>query len=100
MPDRRPKQTPRRPRPLGDRTDHYWRVLRMARANGTDLVAALDQGHLTSDDWAGMVQRCRGCAWADGCRRWLDDPEQALRDTPHDCVNRAHFASLRNRLQE
>lgn len=102
MRDPHPEQspeTPRRPIPLGDTTDHYWRVLRMARANGTDLIAATDQGHLTSDAWAGMVQRCRGCTWADACSHWLNDPEQARRDTPHECVNRTHFAALRKQLQ-
>ncbi|MDO6584802.1 DUF6455 family protein [Salipiger sp. 1_MG-2023] len=92
-------QDTRRPRPLGARTDHYWLVQRMARANGTDLAAASDDGHLTQEQWAAMIERCRGCAWVQGCQRWLDQPEQALRDTPANCGNRAHFADLRTRLQ-
>ncbi|EPX79808.1 DUF6455 family protein [Salipiger mucosus] len=86
--------------PLGDRTEHYWLVQRMARANGTDLVAAMEAGVLDQEAWAGMVERCRGCAWADGCHRWLDRPGDALRDTPEGCENRARFATLMARLQE
>lgn len=92
--DARPNQ------PLGDENDHYWLVQRMAQANGTDLVAAADAGHLPQEDWAGMVQRCRGCTWAEGCQRWLDRPVDAMRDTPEDCVNRQHFAALQAKLQE
>ncbi|MBN8185351.1 MAG: hypothetical protein GYB50_05240 [Rhodobacteraceae bacterium] len=92
--DTRPHQ------PLGDPQEHYWLVQRMAQANGTDLVLATDAGILTQEDWAGMVQRCRGCKWTDGCQRWLDRPEDALRDTPEDCVNRAHFAALKELLGE
>ncbi len=83
-----------RPRPLGDVTVHYWRVIRMARATGTDLVAATSDGALTQQAWADMVQRCRACPWADGCGRWLDQAAQPPRDTPRTCVNRRHFAML------
>ena len=58
---------PRPPRPLGDATEHYWRVQRMARATGLDLVEAQQDGALDPRHWAGMVRRCRGCAWAEAC---------------------------------
>ena len=86
--------------PLGDEKEHYWLVQRMAQANGTDLVAAVDAGLLTQADWAGMVQRCRGCQWAEGCQRWLDRPVDALRETPEACVNHAWFAELQDWLRE
>ena len=85
-------------RPLGDETEHYWLVQRMARASGTDLVEASDTGALTQADWAGMVHRCRGCAWADGCQRWLSQPVDALREAPADCLNHDRFAALQARL--
>lgn len=87
------------PRPLGDEKEHYWLVQRMAQANGTDLVTASDEGLLLQEEWAAMVQRCRGCAWAEGCQRWLDKPVEAVRTTPRDCVNHRHFAALQRKLR-
>ena len=53
-PSRRPRRMPHTPpRPLGAPTRHYWRVLRMARATGTDLTAQRASGSLPSQqDWA------------------------------------------------
>lgn len=93
-----PNLTGAPPRLLGDETEHYWLVQRMAQATGTDLVAAMEDGALSSADWAGMVTRCRGCTWTDGCGHWLDDPEAGgARPVPQDCENRARFAALAQR---
>lgn len=83
-----------RPRPLGDQTEHYWRVQRMARATGLDLVEAQQDGALDPRHWAGMVRRCRGCAWAEACGRWLDRPEVSPRPLPEGCANRRLFGTL------
>lgn len=82
--------------PLGDENEHFWLVQRMAKATGTDLVAAMDDGALTNEDWSAMVQHCRGCAWADGCHHWLDQPgTDRPRGVPQTCVNHERFARLR-----
>ncbi|MCB1335186.1 MAG: hypothetical protein KDK26_16440 [Roseivivax sp.] len=81
---------------LGDETEHFWLAQRMARATGTDLVAAAEEGALTQAQWAEIVHRCRGCEWTCGCERWLDatDADQ-VRAAPETCVNHKRFAVLR-----
>lgn len=82
--------------PLGPKVHHYWRVKRMARATDTDVTAAWDAGTLTQSTWTGMIETCRACQWAEGCGRWLDRPQDAPRDVPASCPNRAVFAELRS----
>ncbi|MEM8729971.1 MAG: DUF6455 family protein [Pseudomonadota bacterium] len=75
-------------------TMHHWRLVnRMAKATHTDLVAAFDEGRLSSQAWADMVQDCRGCTWADGCVDWLAEHD-TMDTAPRSCVNRARFAAL------
>lgn len=73
----------------------HWRLVnQMAKTTDTDLVTAFEEGRLSSEAWAGMVNACRGCAWAETCAGWLD--ENAHVDTaPRPCCNRARFAALR-----
>lgn len=85
---------------LGDRNDHFWLVQRMAQATGTDLVAAMERAGLTQEDWASMVDACRGCGWAEGCPRWLDRQENPVDMAPDGCVNRHRFAALRAALED
>jgi hypothetical protein len=82
-------------RPLGDAGTHHWRVRRMARATGVDLAGAFHEGALKQAEWAAMITRCRGCRWTEGCGRWLDRPEDALRDAPDGCENRGALHALR-----
>lgn len=82
--------------PLGSETEHYWRVQRMAKATGVDLVAAWDAEAIDHAAWSRIVTRCRGCDWAEGCHRWLDKPVEGLRACPEPCVNRARLARLRD----
>ncbi|SNT18938.1 DUF6455 family protein [Antarctobacter heliothermus] len=84
------------PQPLGNATDHYWLVQRMAKATGVDLVRAVDVGLLSQVDWAGLVTRCRGCTWAEGCGHWLDAPGDDIRALPTPCVNRKRLAALKD----
>ena len=73
----------------------HWRLVsRMARTTDTDLVTAFDEGRLSSEAWAGMVNACRGCAWAERCDGRLagHDHQDAA---PRPCCNRARFAALR-----
>lgn len=83
---------PPSPRPLGDARRHYWRALRMAQATGVDLQHAMDAGVITSGDWAGSVDRCRGCGWDKGCGAWLATQKTGAADLPQACPNAALFA--------
>ncbi len=92
-----PRQSP----VLGPELDHYWLVQRMAKTTGVDLVKAWDAGLLTSEDWAGLVHRCGGCAWTGGCDRFLDDRARSeTPDLPAPCLNRSRFAEIKAQLQE
>lgn len=83
-------------KPLGDRITHYWLVMAMAKAAGVDLVAAMEEGRLDSENWAGMVERCRDCDWQrdGGCTRWLSFQVAGEADVPGTCVNQAKFEDL------
>lgn len=72
----------------------HWRLVnQMAKVTDTDLVAAFDEGRLSSQAWAGMVNACRGCGWADTCAGWLDGHSHHSA-APRPCCNRARFAAL------
>ncbi|MEQ9261476.1 MAG: DUF6455 family protein [Roseovarius sp.] len=81
-------------KPLGPSRAHYFRVLGMAQATGVDLVSAFDAGRLDNGTWSGMVERCRGCAWAEGCDAWLESDAGAV-VPPRECLNRTRFGVLR-----
>ncbi len=84
---------------LGEIMTHLRLVLRMGQATGADMVAAHHTGHLTQQDWAEMIQYCRGCGWANRCPDWLDQQE-AVTGAPHTCKNRQRFAALKTRLEK
>lgn len=81
-------------KPLGDSRKHFWLAQRMARLNGLELNEAADQGNLDQESWAGIVHRCRGCDWVEGCERFLDKgvAPEAL---PVGCKNRMQFSVLK-----
>lgn len=83
--------------PKGDPKLHYWLVQRMAKSLGCDMAGAMDDGRLTSESWAAMVDRCRGCQSTCACRRWLADAE--LEEAPRaaampGCENALVFARI------
>ena len=80
-------------KPLGDRKRHYWLAQRMAKTTGPNLVSAYDQGALDQQEWAQMVQNCRGCTWTEGCERWLLGRESSA-SVPESCANCAWFSDL------
>lgn len=63
-------------KPLGDTMHHLELVRRMARVAGVDLVKSYEDGELTQDKWAQIVQSCRKCAIAGRCVRWLECKER------------------------
>lgn len=83
------------PHKLGDQTEHFWLIQRMAKTSGVDLAAAMQAGKLDHKGWSGMVTRCRGCAWAEGCHAWLDKVDQAADLPPKPCLNRDRMAELK-----
>ncbi|WP_298852399.1 DUF6455 family protein [uncultured Ruegeria sp.] len=84
---------------LGEIMTHLRLVLRMGQATGTDLAAAYRDGHLRHEEWAEIVQQCRGCAWAKDCPEWLEQREQ-VNQAPCTCPNRERFADLKSRQME
>ena len=79
--------TARNPRKLGDRVKHYWLAQRMAKRTGVDLNAAATSGDLSQDDWSNVVTRCQGCAWTEGCQKFLGQTDAVLQPIPATCEN-------------
>lgn len=79
---------------LGDAREHFWRVIKMAKAIDVDLSTALDEGEIKSADWADMITGCRGCTEVGKCDRLLRQKEH-LAGAPDYCVNGETFAQLR-----
>lgn len=79
---------------LGEIMAHLRLVLRMGQVTGTDLAAAYRDGHLKHEDWAEIVQQCRGCTWARTCPEWLGRREQ-IDHAPCTCPNRGRFKAIK-----
>jgi len=79
---------------LGNPRDHFWRVIKMAKANKVDLSTALDEGVINSAQYADMIHGCRGCEKVGHCDRLLAEAPE-LERAPEYCVNKAEFAELR-----
>jgi hypothetical protein len=79
---------------LGNIMTHFRLVLRMGQTTGADLVQAHRSGKLSQEEWAEMIQFCRGCASAQDCPEWMDR-QTAGADAPRICPNRAKFAALK-----
>lgn len=89
-------------RPLGPRNSHYWKLQQMLRVVGADAAAAFDDGELSSEEWAGMVETCRGCDWVAGCSRYMARQrlEGAQDEAPETCPNADILSSLRKSYPE
>jgi hypothetical protein len=85
---------------MGDATEHYWLVQRMAKTTGVDLVRASEAGLLEQAEWASIVTRCRHCQWAEGCKDWLDEPVDETRVSPEPCLNQKRLSALKNALEQ
>ena len=81
-------------RPLGAQRPHYWLLQRMLRRSGADAKTAFQVEDLSSEDWAKLVETCRGCADACACRRFLDDPHAKRQKPPSYCQNARALANL------
>ncbi|NOC43795.1 MULTISPECIES: DUF6455 family protein [unclassified Ruegeria] len=84
---------------LGEIMTHLRLVLRMGQTTGTDLAAAYRKGHLKQQEWAEIVQQCRGCSWARDCPEWLERREQ-VEQAPTTCPNRKYFTALKTKQVE
>ncbi len=84
--------------PLGPANRHYWLALRMAKATGADLARAMEEGEISPSDWADLVQRCRGCAWAGGCDCWMAAQEDGAAEVPAACPNAEVFERIKDGL--
>lgn len=87
---------------LGPRRDHFWKLQNMLRVTGTDAVGAFSQGQLSPEDWAGMVETCRGCNWVTQCSRYMarERLEGRVREAPSDCPNERILTNLRRTYPE
>ncbi len=84
-------------RPLGDPVRHFWLAQSMAKTAGVDLADASYKGLISQGEWADAVTRCRGCAWVEGCERWLKGHDVGgAEDAPGACVNAEIFARLKD----
>ena len=81
-------------RTLGNARDHFWRVIKMAKANRVNLSDALDDGTITVDEYADMITGCRGCEQVGQCDRLLA-AQPVLSESPSYCVNKDIFAVLK-----
>ncbi|MBR9650993.1 DUF6455 family protein [Thalassovita aquimarina] len=84
---------------LGDRKRHYWLAQRMAQTTGTDLTGAYDAGDLSQQQWAEIVEACRGCDWTESCERWLARHETA-KEAPAGCTNCGAYMEIRQAVSE
>jgi len=84
--------------PLGPEKRHYWLAVTMARKTGADMQRALDDGVISHEDWATLVQRCRGCGWSEGCDHWMMAQGPDTADVPEACPNAAVFARVLSAL--
>ena len=79
---------------LGDAREHFWRVIKMAKACEVDLSTALDEDKINIAAYADMITGCRGCAQVERCDRLLAE-QVHIEQAPNYCVNRETFAELR-----
>ncbi|MGH1579230.1 DUF6455 family protein [Planktotalea sp.] len=82
------------PQKLGSRIKHFWLAQRMAKRTGVDLARSFDAGDLTPNGWSSFVEECRGCAWAEGCQKFLNQPNTDLKPIPIRCENRETLGYL------
>lgn len=81
---------------LGNARDHFWRVIKMAKACDVDLSTALDEGQIDIDGYAQMITSCQGCTQVGTCDRTLAAVPK-LEQAPEYCENRAIFGQLRGK---
>jgi hypothetical protein len=80
---------------LGNAREHFFRVIKMAKANNVDLSSAFDEGKITLDAYADMITGCQGCTQVGKCDKLLDKVS-TLTEAPEYCVNRDTFQTLQS----
>ena len=79
--------------PMGDIRKHFWLTLGMAKHTKVDLGAALKDGKITQEEYAGMVNACRGCDEPEACAHWLKTADEGAAP-PAYCRNADTFAEI------
>ncbi len=74
--------------PLGDPAQHFWLTRSMARALGLSLSEAMNEGHLSADEYARMVTRCRQCTFVQQCQMWLAHNGAGAEAAPGECMHK------------
>ncbi|MEO1640645.1 MAG: DUF6455 family protein [Pseudomonadota bacterium] len=80
---------------LGDPREHFWRVIKMAKACEVDLSTALDTGQIDIDGYADMITACRGCTQVEKCDRLLETLP-TRESAPSYCENKELFGELKS----
>lgn len=83
---------------MGDTTRHFWLSRSVARTMGLSLTEAMRCGAISADDYARMVDRCRGCALVEACEEWLSSRTDIQRQPMPGCCITEELVALRRVL--
>ena len=64
---------------------------------GLSLYDEMQEGTLSSADYAQMVTLCRGCALVEACERWLASSTPGAGEPPPGCPNAERLHALKQR---
>ena len=87
-------------KPLGARRAHYWLLQGMLKRSGADAQSAFESGELSSEEWAALVESCRGCRAPCACKSFLEDPHATRQEPPAYCQNAQALAEMPRRTEE
>ena len=80
---------------LGDLDKHFWLTRSVARVMGINLLEAMSEGRMSSDDYAAMVTQCRAGKCHHVCQIWLACQTDTAAEAPHGCPHRDLLLRLR-----
>ena len=73
---------------------HAELVERMADTLGVDLAEEAMRGRMSPEQIRTNVLNCVGCAYPDGCEKWLADHKDGASETPGYCRNKSMLDRL------
>lgn len=83
--------------PLGDPSVHFWLTRSVARKMGLSFTDAMAEGHLSAQEYAAMITRCRTCDHVAECQSWLGAMAEKPADPPEFCCHGPLMTSLAKR---